>query len=666
MSHLHDRVTGSSTTLANFAVGRLQTVSGGRHGYVLPDRRGTVSVDGHVLRVGPDGDERLAEEVLDGLTSELLGSPLTWDFLTQSVPLVATSTNAAEELEVLVSGVKADLPHLRTVVHEPRSRLQHEERLVPVGRARRPARTAVRRLAGHSEDWYDRGFRSVQPRRVLTRRVDLDVDLYENRVAVALLEQHIPWALQTRMRRLQEVEAGLEELTKALRDEGSYLRRLRLSALWEATGDGSAVFDAYAKVAQVLADAVGLRRELQRLRGAPLIESLTGRRPPVGSLRMTNILRDDGHYRGVADLWKLVVEPLSPPEPEAQRRERLEARQCAMAVYVLGLICRNLRTLGCDVRDRGATAEAGIDFDSPWGPGLVRIGSDDVVVLHTPAGTRRFVPWTAPAEVVAGAVPLPGSTTVAYLGSVADAALETLGADADAAVPVNLLEPVATERMGRVVLRCLVGGALASYPPSITNAGQPVPPRLRDELGSLPQVRVSEERTELIEPLGSGGIEEIDRWLEDLKLRGRGHGWERHELRNLSSVRESIVDADRQLSGLLSCPACQVRAPIRAFDRDGDGYLVRCESCHTEWGLARCGSCGGIEPILRLDVELSGRAEASTARELDRLLGRDRLATPCWRTPIGGRDFICSSCGVCGGQAAHADDCFRCMDLERG
>ena len=341
---LVDRITGERWDGSAFVAGQLIEQSMGDTSYVVGDRRGVVRLQDarHSIL---DGDDRLSDRTLDAHGDAILAAPLTWDGIA-TVSLVAPEVDAPRRLERLLEAVHQNLPHLAHVLHAPRSRLRDEERLVPVGRARRPARGATQRLAGHSEDWFTRGVRSVRPKRVLTRRVDLDVDLYENRIAITLLEEMLPSAIRRGIRDLRELEEGYGELTDALMDDSTFQRQWRLSSLWDSSTGQSDVFDAYERLLSIIDQASAMRGRLRRLGGAPLVTELSGKRPPVGPLRQTNLLTDDAHYRGTADLWRLVTSSSEQQESETARTERVRRRHRTIAVLVVALVARTLRQVG--------------------------------------------------------------------------------------------------------------------------------------------------------------------------------------------------------------------------------------------------------------------------------------------------------------------------------
>jgi hypothetical protein len=80
------------------------------------------------------------------------------------------------------------LQHLQHVCHKPRLHLRVEEERLPVSRARRTPVRAVAELVSHPGDWEHRTLRSIQPSRVLARQIEDEWNLYENRVAVRLVD----------------------------------------------------------------------------------------------------------------------------------------------------------------------------------------------------------------------------------------------------------------------------------------------------------------------------------------------------------------------------------------------------------------------------------------------------------------------------------------------
>src|SRR5690606_34852875 len=125
------------------------------------------------------------------------------------------------------------LGHLVEVCQRPRSHLRVEVERTAVARARRLATQAPSYLAAHTEDWDRPTLRAVIPKRILSLVREDQFDIYENRVAVRLVD-HLDAYLS---RRVNEV-ARLLRLFNEVGDhgstagQGSHWRQKRVYQLW--------------------------------------------------------------------------------------------------------------------------------------------------------------------------------------------------------------------------------------------------------------------------------------------------------------------------------------------------------------------------------------------------------------------------------------------------
>lgn len=367
-----DRITGAAAFEAagvpgQFVIsgpGWIEGVAIGNGDYVVAPRAPrpvvVVTGDGRTRFSLIEEPETLDAVALDDLAPSLELHAWTWMGLAVEAPVVAVGLDARSRLLDVDRAIDEHLPHLATVAHEPKTRLRESRELTPIGRVRRPARGAVARLAGHSEDWYRRRFRSVDPKRLLSRRLDLDMDLYENRVAVTLLDPELPAYLNSRLRELARLQSAYSEVLRAL-DEGTHWRRRRIYDLWRGEFESAgAISDARERTLHTIRQLRELLGRVRRIHGSPLFVELRGAHPGGRTLRRTNILASDQHYRRVAQLWQAVVEDRSEVEAISDRVHRLQQRHHAMAQYVASLVVRILTSMGYEP-DGGE--------DPPTGPG---------------------------------------------------------------------------------------------------------------------------------------------------------------------------------------------------------------------------------------------------------------------------------------------------------
>jgi hypothetical protein len=126
------------------------------------------------------------------------------------------------------------------------------------------------------------------------------IDIYENRVAARLVDNLLSYL----QRRIQEVSKLLKVFTDkenySSKASGTYLRRNRILKLWGNSIDSN---EGLKKAEGALKELERLKYKLMGLMNSPLYREVPKRSYVATSLRMTNILANDEHYRHVAELW---------------------------------------------------------------------------------------------------------------------------------------------------------------------------------------------------------------------------------------------------------------------------------------------------------------------------------------------------------------------------
>jgi hypothetical protein len=508
-------------------------------GYLLAPRVGRAVPWGDELTLPPPLPETVDVAALDDLADGILAGVHTWSRLVLAVPVVAWGLSEMASLTPADQHIGRYLPNLATVLHRPIARLNEIRELTPIGRVRRPARGAEARLASHSEDWHRRRFRSVEPKRLLARRLELDHDLYENRVAVALADPQLPRYLVRRLAEIERLEQAYGDALEAV-NVGSHHRRRRIFSLWsEEFTDAGAVADARDQARTTATYLRSLLRRVNALRGTPLARELRGQRPPGRTLRLTNVLVGDQHYRRVATLWREVVERQTRPRSDRERMAQLQRRHQAMAGFVASLIARNLDTLGYRPGDDDVTVDAGtgpIWLTGPWGRVSFTWDRDDVVTLSNGERTTRLVPIACDLQLVAEerglestepVVLVSGDEVVVHLApstgspqQMSDDALVGSGST----VAVSPVEATSLERVGRHVFRAVAEAPLRAYPPALRPGGERVPARLRPLLAEFAPFEDADEQLWLRRPLDVVTQQDLAVFRERLERAGRGFG----------------------------------------------------------------------------------------------------------------------------------------------
>jgi hypothetical protein len=629
----------------------------------------------------PDSMDGLA---IDELATSINSSMGTWFGLALEVPVVAVGLDKKARLLEADRQIEHQLPHLAAVAYRPKTRLFETRELTPIGRVRRPARGAEARLAAHSEDWYRRRFRSVEPKRLMSRRLHLDLDLYENRIAVTLLDPEVPRYLGQRLHDLQRLHDTYEEALRAL-DEGTFWRRNRIYGLWLGEfEDASAVSDAHHRTREVSQHLTELLQRTRQLYGSPLALELRGKSPDGRSLRLTNVLVNDQHYRRVAELWKALVESRTEQETAADRLERLLRRHHAMTGYVAGMIARILTAMGYEPNSDAVTgpAQPDIELSGAWGSAVFSWNEHDTLRVGHPTKMTHIIPLAADLAALAevrGPESLAAvhesceNAVVVYLGASAsrssseppwttvERSASPGGLREGSLIAVTPVEPTSIERLGRTVFRAVLEPALRAFPPEVRIDDDPVPPRLRDVLRDLSFLHVEGSVVAMTRPLQYEDRKRLQRSLDVVEDAARGPGWQREHHRFLKPLQSSVLVASAELERLLNCPVCRAQNHANAWaQRSEKTFEVHCVGCGSGWGLHSCGNCGDRFPVLGQphldqDLHVTGRGW------VERIVGRDCLSTPCWARIPGQRTFICPTCQECGASGSQAAaSCLRC------
>ena len=313
-----DRISGQSSDQLPEAIhfGRWIFVTSDRPTYVngCPVRNGDVLAPGGaedwvITRPGQNTsiygrffadahpDTQSTQALNEFLSSD--GSKITWRNWSKISPL-APGLDEPVRPHVLVDQIEAEFVHLEKVCRDPRTHIRRETERLPLARVRRVARDATVRLVSHTEDWERRTISGIRPRRVLadTRRERWDI--YENRVAVQLVDNLIAW-LRQRIEEIRRIQIDVYDRMERIRGSvtGTRHRAHRIYALWGEGWDDSLVTSA---------EATRNRLEELYYRLLSLTDSQLYRRIPRTAripheLRATNLFGNDDHYRGVARLW---------------------------------------------------------------------------------------------------------------------------------------------------------------------------------------------------------------------------------------------------------------------------------------------------------------------------------------------------------------------------
>lgn len=553
------------------------------------------------------------------------------------------------------------LPHLATVAKDPDSRLVELTLKVPAARSRRPSRRAERELAASSEDWLRRRPRSVVPSRLLDRRLDHDLGIYDNQVAAALALIHLPRWIEQRLSSVRKEEDRRRETWESF-STGTSQRLARMTRLLgspptEHDDTTAAVAD---RTRELLEDLAG---KIRRLAGSPLA-AVVGPVEIGGSLNLTNRMVNDQHYRHLPPLWEVAVRREDAVDLESLRSAAQQPHH-AMVVHSFTLLMHALEELHYELPEDVDGWHRGqeIHLDGPWGPVTITWTPLDAAELTTKDGGRfRLVPLavdlpsvaddTSVHELVVTLGQVPDDTYVLHRGAARDGdafrhRMRLEGFDCwDRFIVVEPSSAGSLERLGRIIMQAVVGSSLQRIPVLIELDGSPIPPRLLSELPWPANARKG-DTLELYGPVAAKEWDRFRRAVRSELARGsHGRGWQSEHRRQLGRVVHALEQANDLVCELLTCPVCERPTRSKSWRVDGSGFRVTCGECASWWGRAACGACGSDFEVIHHPVLTESREESGDGW-IGRLLGRDVIAEPCWKQQLDDPPMICPTCRSC-------------------
>lgn len=630
----------------------------------------------------------------------------TWLDVLSVSPLAPEMSERAElkSFELLLAD---QIGHLKEVCQRPRTHLRVDVERAPVSRARRLATQAPAYLASHTEDWDRPTVQAVVPKRVLALVREDQFDIYENRVAVRLVE-HLDAYLAVQVREVEKLvlRLGQVEDYSAAAKLGSHWRQRRVYSLW---GESSSASEARRKAERTLQKLRYLKYVVAGLMDSTLYRKVP-RRASVGTtLKMTNILANDPHYRRVADLWlawaRLGLEQIPRPAAHWQAMQDL----CkGFNFFSLLVAIRALDQIGLEPRDlEGSLLSGALSLEGKSGRAELSWSSTEGWLRLRVPGARplRLTPFVASLEALdardvqelvqdadnaaSGSeqlvllYPSPGGErAVVGSGRLVYERLHALphevafpGAERAGFLPISPWDLSSVERMARALRWVVTGSRFLSYPQFIADS----------------PLRGSDGNVSWLEASGTGVlVRQVPHPHEDLKLAKRiadaeagladlrkQHADASDNLRAAVSDRASsgqlnarkkelnaaITKAERAVTelkafaagleegvnlirSLLTCPTCGDVADDRRDFRTGQGkrFACTCASCSTSWGTELCPNCKTWLPTLMPAVK-DLPALACRAGWVDRYLGADVLAVP-WVASDGEQGYVCHVCGL--------------------
>lgn len=601
--------------------------------------------------------------------AQAVGDEPTWDAHAQTPPVAQKLAERARPLPLDLEIVR-HLQHLQHVCHRPRLHLRVEEERLPVSRARRTPVRAVADLVSHPGDWEQRTLRSIQPSRVLARQIEDEWNLYENRVAVRLVD-HLLAYLAKRLEELRKIKETLDA-SQNYSDEirrTSFRRARRIAQLWSNTLESKTEEE----LTRTMKRLQLAQRDLQTLLDAPLYQRVPRRQTVALFLKPTNILVNDPHYRKVAALWRSWVKFGHKRQETAQQRATRRQREAAAwDRFVLHLVVRGFAALGWSATPSGdgwTLAKAG------WSS--VRVATDEMGVVRAD-GDRplRLLPICAD---LAGADPDAVQAQVEHLDR-SDAEVVVMHVGGGVALPdtdrasgwsiggravLFLCSPWSIdseERMARLLYGWLCRAATPPYPVAATLHALPEWPGRREWLrhdgDQLVAFRAPTEReASEARAWAAGKARELDTEAQRAKAAKLAFAVAPREA--VTALQKFVGRAADALVGMDNCPVCGGQGlveprPGKLADGSDATWWATCRSCESQWGIRPCTGCGTRYRALvpQTGLNTAAVAKATPARDWpDKVFGRDLWAQPCSTGAVG--QFRCPDCGACSNGTCH-------------
>ncbi|MFF9978442.1 DUF2357 domain-containing protein [Streptomyces erythrochromogenes] len=628
----------------------------------------------------PELDSLLVRHLL-ALSARLSEAATLDDWLTMP-PIILDVAEEAEALPV-EDVFERESGALRAVCHRPYTRLRTVEEVVPTSRVRSIASGAAARLASRPEDWASHTLAGVRPSRLLARRSEEDADIYENRVAVAVLDV-MRSHLQQRITQLRDLSRMTDDVHGLLMtsEETSWRARRDLAGLLRNIEDSGRQRAAAGTRLRTLESLLAV---VEVMLSSPLARAVDHRSAPPRELHPTNLLSSDPHYRRVASLWQacVTVATVRPGEAEtAQRRQEVRVAFERFTGLLLLLACTLLqatpdahqpapapgRTTRFRMRGQQLTvtwSRTG-DFTLHWRdrqalrviPFTIDLctAPDAASIATSISGVRRDRPATECDDLIVHPGLLqerqdaePHVTGAAYRIGHGDgyASGQHVGV-----APLSPLDIFSVSRLVRAVQWATLGADARRYPLTV-----PVPAGTRSTVASCDWLEPRPDGVAVVRAPGSGELEQLSVLLKTTQGRHGSNRAAEHEVQRLRTVSETLKDAAVQAELLEVCPVCAKTGSQRQtmFEpREGGLFAALCSACRTRWELRRCLACRRTFPLLEPDGSAATGAPES---DLDGRLGGAFLAVPCWASEGTGQ-FICPACSTCG-QATRAVSCPR-------
>lgn len=565
---------------------------------------------------------------------EAIEEERSWECCSEISPLLR-NIDAKVNLLPFEEDILKWLYHIEEICRVPHIELTRSVENTPISRVKCISVKAIDHLAAHSEDWERRTYRSVIPKRILAEVVDDLLDIYENRVTSRLIDHmihHIHLRLQKDIKSLQDFLEILGDILKPIDPGSSHWRKNR--RLYELFSYSPDLIEGNSSTARKTQST--LENLVQRIRGlisSPLY-SATPRNIKIGaSLKPTNLLVNDQHYRFVRLLWQNWLKSF-PEKSEDRIVERNKVYLNDFNRYILLLVFHALKNLGFNSIDQDKTIRESLEKNSPLALSSVSLGkiilsyhSDQTISLEGKVEKLQIVPVPACLEeevyekcffedvelsfkkqdpqvytfiLYYGSSKLPNEVSENQKNRVNVFPIHMQGKVAW--ISVSPEDVYACEKISQGILWWIVQQLNKSYPSTID-----IPfslwPELREKLNETSKMEVFEKKHEVIiyDCLDKSEMKDLEQvvrtFSNQCKLR-KAHSFPEEQILSfLESIkRENNYIKDR----FYFCPSCldKSKGKFESFLKTRS-FRYQCSECDSEWGQKHCSSCKKKFPYLK-------------------------------------------------------------------
>lgn len=244
------------------------------------------------------------------------------------IPLIRRIKNKLD-LNLFEKLLLAKIFHVEEIFRAPHYLLHREIEKVHVSRAKRIPSKSYQYLASHTEDWVHKSIVSFKPRRILNEELELNFDVYENQISVALVRRSLVY-LSSRLKEIQDIRSFFTEYEKLLKNRndqnGWYKKTERNLELIGAVYEDEN-YRCFKNDDATLSETEKILKQIQKrlllLQKTELFDLVNKRAIQSIYLKNTNVLDSHKHYRYVKILWT----ELNKIRPEKSEEEKYELEQ---------------------------------------------------------------------------------------------------------------------------------------------------------------------------------------------------------------------------------------------------------------------------------------------------------------------------------------------------